>query len=247
MMMEFAQDSGGGDQLRRLVLSIISDYSDSAPRNQQQEAGPSEIGHPCDRRLVYQLARVPECGGGEIPWAAIVGTSIHAWMEQALARWSREHPKVPVETERELRIGPIVGHSDALIGDTVVDWKTASPDRLRLFRDNGPPDTYITQAHLYGYGYVAAGRTVRNVALVFLPRGGSLRSMHVWQEPYRPEVATAALARYERLRRRLGLSDVSDPGLWVRIPAAPGDHCGICSWYAPEGGAAGWSGCPGRM
>src|ERR1700752_1563748 len=66
---------------------------------------------------------------------------------------------------------------------------------MQVYKKHGPGKTYRTQVHLYGKGFVNAGLPVEQVAIMFIPRGGTLTSSHIWGEPYDQAIADAAIAR----------------------------------------------------
>lgn len=239
--------------LKSKLVDVIKWADKQAPRSQQVMMGPSEIGDDCDRRLGYRLAEVPPVNTEFDPWPAIVGTSIHSWLETAFQAWMRAHPKGDKWlTETTLSITEFMtGHSDLYWSDTVIDWKTAGPDVMRKMRNNGPPDKYRVQAHVYGYGYEQLGHPVTRVALAFLPRAGWLRDMYVWTEKYDSKIAEVAIMRIYGLAQNLVELDIlkdSNAHRWEQVNASPSNECGFCPWYDPgrdpERGAD-TTGCPG--
>lgn len=242
--MRFGDEADLEEFIRDLIQKAVRHANDTSPRSLQKELGPSQISHVCDRSLVYQMVRGPGSSRFD-PWPAIVGTAIHAYLERAVPEYGRL-TGVDLEAEREVQVAPgVIGHSDLYVAKTVVDYKGVSKERMKKYLASGPPDNYRTQVQLYGLGFINDGYEVENVALVFLPRDGQLRNAHVWVEPYDQQVASDAIARYQRLSGRIAASDFSDPTIWGRIPATTGDHCGICPWYQ-VGGAVNQDGCPGR-
>lgn len=237
-----------GDQLRETLTNIIKWADDNSERSLQAAIGPSEISTPCDRRLAYRLAEIPEVNTHRDPWPAIVGTAVHMWLEQAITKTGN----AAFETEVELEIDPgMPGHSDLFFEGMVVDYKTAGTEVMREVRKFGQSRKNKVQTQLYGRGQVNAGKRVTHVALVTLPRGGNLSAMHVWTDRFRPEVAQAALDRMYSIK--LGLSNVdiwNNPQVFDLIPAMK-DKCGYCPYYRKDGlmniGIADESGCPGAQ
>src|SRR6202012_5267972 len=72
------------------LREVVVRYADRLPRNVQRHLGPSELGHLCDRQLVGKMAGVSLGSGNSNhmhdPWASIVGTAIHAFLEEAF-KW----------------------------------------------------------------------------------------------------------------------------------------------------------------
>src|SRR5262245_59886330 len=72
-------------QVRDELLYAITTAIANHPRSQQTASGPSEIGHPCQRRIGYILLGLPEVNADPaMAWKPTIGTAVHAWLEQAL-------------------------------------------------------------------------------------------------------------------------------------------------------------------
>jgi hypothetical protein len=238
-----------------VVMSEVFDTVATAiagqPRSQQTRIGPSEIGVPCDRRIGYKLAGVPEVNDRGLPWKPWVGTAIHEQLadifgrreianEDAPQRWHVEE-RVTVGTAGGQRITGTADLFDAYTG-IVMDWKTTSRRIIReTYRPHGPGDQYRIQAHLYGRGFVQAGHDVRTVAIVFLARDGEWADRHVWHEPYDEQVALDALARLEGIQSAL---TALGPEFVLPTLEAVDAYCGFCPWYKPRAADLTKS-CPG--
>lgn len=218
---------GLAEDLRQMVL----DYEQSLERNMQVELGPSEIGNPCTRCLARKILRIPLETHGD-PWCAVIGVATHAWLDEAagyangVANEKRWFPEVRVHPDQ--RLLPKGGKADLYAADrfTVIDHKVVSRDKILHYKANGPGPQYRNQIHLYGKGYADAGHRVDHVAIAFWHRGGSLRDLYVWTEPYDQAVADACLARYETLR---GLCAAHGEALLSHLPTHPG--CYDCDRY----------------
>ncbi|MEV4837767.1 hypothetical protein AB0K05_24815 [Nonomuraea sp. NPDC049486] len=229
------------------VVSVVKTAGQNAPRSLQRVIGPSEIGTPCVRRLAYKLCDWPETNTDSDPWASIIGTAVHSWMEQTFAAENRRlgHERYVIERRLHIR-GNIHGNADLFdrATGTNMDWKCVGLDRLDKYRKNGPGDQYRVQAHLYGLGQENAGETVNDVAVVFLPRGGRIDGLHVWCEPYDRQVALAALDRLDAVMTMLTVLDPpNNPPAWASFPAADA-FCTYCPWFQP-GSTDASRGCPG--
>ncbi len=247
----------GEDPEVELIKSEITDIirwaDQNSPRSLQTDLGPSELGSPCDRRLGYRMAAVGKCNRKFDPWAAIVGTAIHSWLEKAVDDWCAAHDSVDWITEKELRISDVItSHVDLLkvSRGTIIDHKTGGPEVMKKVRKDGPPIGYKIQTMVYGYAYEQAGYKINKVALVFYPRSGWLKDMYVWVAPYDRAIAERALARPPAIATTLiGLDVLSNPHRWEQVPAEPSNDCGWCPWYNPdltaEDGASD-RGCPGK-
>lgn len=239
--------------LKQQLTEIIRWYDNENPRSKQQAIGPSEIGDPCDRRLGYRLADVPAVNTRFDPWAGIVGTALHSWLEKAVTEWCRAQASDDWHTETTLILNEFVeGHADLynVKEQAVIDWKSASKDVIRMSELHGPSPGYIIQTHLYGYMFEQAGIPVKRVALVFLPRAGWLREMYVWSDYYNRELAENALNRLYRIAGQVVDLDVLNKSyLWEQIDHTPGKGCAFCPWFDahrdPER-AADETGCPGN-
>jgi hypothetical protein len=237
-------------QLTEMIL-----WADAASaRSHQVNLGPSELSSLCDRQIGYRIAGVPAVNHTLDPWAAIVGTAIHAWLEKTVNAWNLTHAE-PFEwiTEKERQLTDFVtGHCDLFNVPRmmVVDHKSAGPDKMKEVLKLGPSQAYQTQVQLYGYGYEQAGYEVKKVALAFYPRSGLLRNLFTWVAPYDRTVAEAALARVPAIGQKLLYLDVlNNPHRWEQVDATPGHDCGFCDHYRfdrmPEEGASD-QGCPGK-
>jgi PD-(D/E)XK nuclease superfamily protein len=242
--------------LKQELVDIIKWQARRNPREWQTNIGPSEIGNPCDRHIGYRLVDIPAINVESDPWASIVGTAIHAWLDKAVREWnSLQDSEAKYLTETELVLDEIVtGHADLYdVGkEAVVDWKTAGADVMRKVVNEGPPDGYKIQTHIYGYLFERAGFPVKKVALVFLPRASTLSKIYVWSADYSRTVAETALARMYGIARKVLELDILTEGnghRWEQLDATPGNHCGFCPWYNPgrdpERGADA-TGCMGR-
>lgn len=240
--------------LKQELSEIILWNEQNSPRSRQLAVGPSELGTACDRRLAYRIAGIPAVNTGSDPWPAIVGSSIHAWLEKAINQYQEANGDLGWRTEERVYPDPLVqGSSDVFNVRTgvVLDHKSAGVDVMRkLKKGNPPPDGYITQIQLYGLGHARAGRKVEQVALIFYPRSGWLADVHVWTTAYDESVAQAALDRMYAIGQLLMDLDVEkQPQRFQFIEASPGDSCVFCAHYSTEIGvdvAASEKGCPGR-
>lgn len=229
------------------VVTTVKNAGQNAPRSLQRVIGPSEMGVPCVRRLAYKLCDWPAVNADGDPWASIIGTAVHTWMEATFAAENRRLGQERYVIERRLHIqGNIYGHADLFdrATGTNMDWKCVGLDRLDKYRKNGPGEQYRIQAHLYGMGQQNAGETVNDVCVVFLPRGGRIDGLHVWTEPYDRAVAEQALARMDNVLTALThLDPPTNPQAWGMFPATD-SFCTFCPWFAP-GSTDASKGCPG--
>lgn len=242
-----------GRMLKQKLTDIILWYDKQNPRSKQVQIGPSEIGDPCDRRIGYRIAGLEGCNTEFDPWAAIVGTALHSWLDEAVQAWMKDTRTDDWLTETTLVLSEFIqGHADLYNKEhaAVIDWKSAGPDVMKRVKRDGPSPGYMIQTHVYGYLFEQADMPVRKVSLVFLPRAGWLRDMYVWSADYDRAVAEQALTRLYGIAQQVVSMDVLNQShRWEQIGAVPSNSCAFCPWYDPardpEQGAD-HSGCPGR-
>lgn len=225
------------------IFTTVADHIANQPRNHQKMIGPSEIGHPCTRRIAYKLAGTPEVNSRGVAWKPYVGTSVHEQVANIMAR--EEVTRAAAEefaqrwhVEERVSVGEIDGEEvtgscdlfDAH-GGIAWDWKFTSTNMIRrTYKPKGPGDQYRVQAHLYGRGWQRAGHPVKHVGVIFLTRDGEFTDRFVWHEPYDEQVAVDALARVETIA--VGLR-VHGPEVMLPLMPAVEAYCGNCPFYNP--------------
>lgn len=211
------------------VKDLILGIAAGRPRNHQVAVGPSEIGGPCARRLGFRLAGVDHVNPDGDPLASLIGTALHALIEDALQGDPDWRTEIPVE----LPAYGIRGTLDAyhVPTKTIVDWKLVGASSLRKYKTLGPGDQYRTQVHTYGLALAMTGVDVEHVAIGFIPRSGILAETHVWTEPLNHDVVEAALRRYETIRDAVAINPTQTLPL---LPTAE-QFCQRCPWYIPAG------------
>lgn len=237
-------------------MTAVVDAITNHPRSLQKRIGPSEVGDPCARKLLYKLTGTPE---RDLPpnWRATVGTGGHMWQEETFDRanltFATSSSTPGVERwliEERVTVGvdangnPITGSCDLFdrATGTVIDHKFVGPKQLRKYKAQGPSDTYRVQAHLYGQGYVNAGLTVNAVAISFLPRDGDLADAYWWSEPFNPQIAANAMQRLQGLQIIHGaLGDQA----FAAVDTAD-SYCNGCPFRTYATGTPLHQGCPGH-
>lgn len=232
--------------LRSTIIHDIKAYAASRPRQLQTEVGPSQVGTPCSRQLAYQVAETPPNNDRKDihdPWPSIVGTATHAWLADAMEYANRQAAEQglpqPWHVERRVDVGlGLEGNADVYhISGVVLDYKVLGNTTYRQYTTEGPSQTYRTQAHCYGFGYLRAGFDVKRVAIGFFGRSKKLSDLHIWSEPFDADIALHALKRLRTVHQLVSAG--VDP---TRVPATPGGACWYCSWRGPESDGF----CPGR-
>lgn len=238
----------GDHPLRRTFIEAILWADANRGRSLQRTIGPSELGNPCMRRLAYSLAQTEPANLTQDTWFPIIGTAVHAWLADAMNDYQiRVLGRDPLRDprwiiEQQVFTGhPLCpsGHGDLYDVDfeTNVDWKIVGPTTLKKVRTVGISDEYRVQAHTYGKGWRRAGRDVRDVMVVFLPRNAPLTMTHVWTERFDESIADAALKRLEAIDYARTL--VPTP----KLPTA--DHCDWCPYFRRHQ-PSDMSGCAGH-
>lgn len=211
------------DDLKEVIMQAIYRKADGAPRSQQVEVGPSEIGGKCKRRLWLRLHGGEQCNFSTEGLAAEMGTAWHSYMDEALHGidpWQERYLR-----EQEFTRDGLRGHVDLFDTEQgiVVDYKTTTLKRI----PNSITGQYRTQVHLYGW-LISQQHQVNEVALMFFPRDGKFTDVAYVSEPYDEAVALEALAELERVRA-------------LPVAPEPGERAYFCSSYCPFFGST----CPG--
>jgi CRISPR/Cas system-associated exonuclease Cas4 (RecB family) len=210
--------------IKELLVKALHDKENKRGRSTQVQIGPSELGG-CRRKVWYRLNGQPETNDNELKLAAIMGTAIHAAIENALA------DNKEVLLEQTVEYGGMKAHVDCFIPGTgdVVDWKTTKAKNLSYF----PSQQQRWQVQVYGYLISKSGLgKVQTVNLVAIPRDGDERDVLVHSEPYDESVALEALAWLEAIK-------TSDA-----VPNPERDES-YCKFYCKYYDASGEMGCVG--
>ena len=174
---------------KELLLHVLHSKDASRDRSMQTEVGPSEIGG-CKRKVWYRLNAQPHTNENQSKLAAIMGTAIHAAIEEAIGAIDPEGKEYLVETE--VAYGDMKAHVDLFVPSSgaVIDWKTSKIKNLGYF----PSNQQRWQVQLYGYLLSKNGYEVKTVNLVAIARDGSEKDIKVHTEPYDEVMALAALS-----------------------------------------------------
>ena len=214
--------------MKDFLVDILHAKDNSRARSQQVQIGPSELGG-CRRKVYYRLHDQHETNGNEMKLAAIMGTAIHAAIEDAITLADPDGTKYVVE--QEVEYGDMKAHIDLWIPETgdVVDWKTVKKANLSYF----PSTQQRWQVQVYGYLLDKSGKGKPvNVNLVAIARDGDERDIKVHSEPYDPAIAEEALR---------WLAEVKTA---TEAPAPERDES-YCKFYCKYYDASGEIGCVG--
>jgi len=176
---------------KELLLTALRAGDAKRSRSTQVQIGPSELGG-CRRKVWYRLNDQPETNDNEMKLAAIMGTAIHAAIEEALA----DNKDVLIETEVEYN--GMKAHVDCFVPGTgdVIDWKTSKVKNLSYF----PSTQQRWQVQTYGYLLSKNGYDVKRVSLVAIARDGDERDVKVHTEDYDESLALEALNWLEAIK-----------------------------------------------
>ena len=184
--------------MSEIRLKVIEEITRPTDRDKQRKVGPSEIGNPCTRCLGRALAG--ERAQQDFSLYTWIGTAVHYFMEH--------NTFTDEEHELRLHVGTIEGYGD-IAGTTdmwyadeaaVVDWKIVGLKNLKKYRVGGVPQQYRFQAMLYGLGLHMAGKPIKKIAIVFIPRdSGNVKDIWVHEEEWQLEMAGAALDRAQEI------------------------------------------------
>ena len=240
-------------QIAAMFKEIFYQYTNRTGRSAQKELGPSEIGTPCDRRLVMMLMKMPHVNPGGDGWAAFRGTQVHRGLAE-MFEWA-DAGKGRFATEVSVSLpSDLVPHGTADLLDRVLlmvdDHKVQSQWAQDALRVKEMSETYRVQLHVYAYGARMRGEEIERVALISWPSDRpDLDGLYVKSEPYDPEIARAALKRVSDLQasidisRERGLTDATIAVAALMVP----DGCKWCPFYQHDAkDGLGQGGCNGR-
>lgn len=219
--------------LTAIAVSNIELGMRTSERSLQTTIGASEVGHPCDRRLVYRINGVAPCNSSD-PMRLLVGIGVHQVIEDIFNRLDRGTGRFLTEVPIAYRGTP--GRVDLVDRylKVIYDWKSTGRARLATYRKNGIPPAYRTQIQIYGQGLIQAGHEVKDLAVLFLPADGALSQAWSWETKPDKGIADAAIDRL------LALHDCKEP---AAASPAPDRLCAHCPYYSAR--AADFNlGCP---
>ena len=187
---------------KELLLHVLHTKDASRSRSTQTQVGPSEIGG-CRRKVWYRLNAQPETNENQSKLAAIMGTAIHAAIEEAIGHIDPEGKEYLVETE--VAYGDMKAHVDLFVPSTgaVIDWKTSKVKNLSYF----PSKQQRWQVQVYGYLLSKNGYEVKTVNLVAIARDGAEKDVKVHTEPYDEAIALEAFAWLNEVKASTTLPD----------------------------------------
>lgn len=218
------------------LADMIKAKAASNPRHLQRELGPSEVGHPCMRKMAFGLMEVPRSNPEWDCLPSSFGVAMHTWLENAAQMANERLGYERWITERKVEVAPgLSGTADLYdrVTHSVIDWKNLGYTSFDVHvKDAGP--TYRNQVQLYGRGYLRLGMPVKRVAIAMLPRTGTLSNMYLDFQDYSDERVNAILRRRDAVIQLIADFDVeNNPDRYQWIPNRPAE-CIFCAWWRPE-------------
>lgn len=225
------------NQIKDLTVGLFLQESE---RDKQHKVGASQISDPCTRHLAHALVGTEQAPqkywmGGKI------GTSIHAFLESAIAN-SSESSFADAVVEHKIVLGDVDGYGlvsskpDLVLPshNLLVDWKTSSRAKVKKIQNyvDGLKDDaasaytvqkYLGQANLYAWGLNKAGTKIDDIALVFINRDGTYENdIYVLPTKYDEPFAVGLWGRLVNLWKQI--EDGAHPNDFIGHP-----ECYKCS------------------
>ena len=194
--------------IQTLTERLIA-LDDSRARSQQTAIGVSSLGD-CKRR-VWHLSKGDKGTNKVYRLPAILGTAIHAMIEQAV---KDEHALIEHRVELPGLPPATIDYFDTINGE-VIDWKTIKMSG----RDYFVTKQKRWQVQTYGYLLAQTGVEVKQVTLIGIPRDGTEDDIIIHTEPYDETIALEALQ---------WLKDVQS---YENPPAPEREPASFCSKY----------------
>jgi hypothetical protein len=212
------------------LIKMLTSASKSDARSKQTNIGPSEIGG-CRHKAWRRLNGYENTNPNTLRLAAIMGTAIHGYIEEAFRRIDPFEERYLLEKEWVSDDDMIIGHIDLYdkINHEVVDWKSTKKSNLRYF----PSKQQRWQVQIYGWLVEQAGHKVDTVTLVCIPRDGDERDIVFHSEPYDYSIVVEALKWLEEIRI-------------AQYAPAPEKEASFCKLYCGFYDETGQKGCAGR-
>lgn len=224
------------DPLWTDLVDMVRERHAAAPRSRQRELGPSDVAHPCMRRMAYGMMEVERSNPEYDPLPSIIGTATHAWLESAAHHANEQLDKERWLTETRVQVAPgLSGTCDLydIETATVIDFKVVGYTSFTAYRKDPGPQ-YRAQVQLYGRGFRNCGMPVERVAIAFFPRAGTLSRMHLWTAPYDDAEVDQVLRRREQVITLLNDLEIeANPQRYQWLPIEP-YSCMWCPYFRPQ-------------
>ena len=96
--------------LRDELLGMINARYRATPRHRQVALGPSNIAHPCMRKIALGAMAEPRTNPEFDPLASIIGTAMHSWLESAAQLANETLGRERYLTETRVQVAAGCGH-----------------------------------------------------------------------------------------------------------------------------------------
>jgi hypothetical protein len=223
-------------KLRHDLVDIIAERSTNAPRSLQKELGISDISHPCNRRLAMGILGIPRSNPPYDPLPSIVGTAVHAWLDDAAGYANNQLGRIRWLRETRVNItNDLAGNSDLFDCDTgsVVDHKVLGATSFKKNKKNLAAN-YRRQIQIYGYGFEKQGHTVNYVGALLIPKSGMLTDAYLHLEPYNRAIVEELLENRVKVISLINDLDVENNLHLLEIFEKQGPGCMFCKWFSPK-------------
>lgn len=242
------------EYLKQKLTDAVRTFAANRPRSKQTAIGPSELGNPCDRALALKSLGYRGHGVSlpKDPWAAFIGTSVHAELEKVYVTENViNEPEGNWIVEQRVEIAPgITGMADLYDSETetVIDHKIVADTVYKKAVAGDISETYFVQVQSYGYGFEAAGFPVKHVAIAFWPRGtgAHLGGLHLALWPYDVNVVQQALTRWYSLVGAAIDLDLEHFPQRAQLLATADAPCSWCPFFDYTGRSAVQPSCKGH-
>ncbi|MER5252935.1 hypothetical protein [Streptomyces sp. NPDC002855] len=235
------------------VKEIFFAYTNRMERNAQTTLGPSEIGTPCDRRLVMHLLGVDPVNPGGDNWASFRGTCTHVglaemfdWANANTGRFATEIPLTFPSVLVPKGTGDLLDRVLLLF----VDHKTMGSFSLTKLKTEGLTPTQRVQLNMYAYGATLRGEVVERIAVLGWPiQNSTLQALWAVDELYDEQIALDALARVERLGDEITDQTATHGYEPLQIAGSfsvDASDCKFCPYYMPNAKSLDSGGCNGK-
>lgn len=206
------------------LIKALNSSSKGSARSQQKQVGPSEIGG-CRRSTWLRINNFKRTNPDTLRLAAIMGTAIHTYIEQAFARQDPFQERYILEAEVEYE--GLMGHVDMFdkVNQEVIDWKTVKKSNISKF----PSKQQVMQVQLYGYLFSKTGTEIKTVTLVAIPRDGDERDIVFHSEPYDESIALEGLKWLKEVREMTEAPPAEKDAFFCR------NYCGFFDVSGTEG------------
>ena len=250
------------EQYGRTMKQLVKDRASRADRSMQRHLGPSELGEECDRQVVSKMAAMAKTNNVSDPWASVMGTAGHAWVED-MYKWDNRRrlaEGMPGRWIAEMKVTPDPGDDPhpgtADLYDAeylaLVDHKFLGDTSRAKLIAKGPKRVYYVQLLLYRRGYQNLGLPVNRIVLLAWPRTkSSLDDLYVWEHIPTPEDEVLVDKVIAQTKERQQVAELVKSGALNIMnvkPTPSDDSCMFCPLYRPQAAYdPSIFGCPGTL